>query len=133
MPCFAAQNMTKADSPAAYVSEALGFKLNDEESSQVTELAKQADLEARFDGIKALLDIRSNTGWTTTGHTGVDVEVFAFGAGSSQFYGQYDNTDIAKKLFGLLPKSAPAVKTLTKTVSQEEKSQCDFETDWRCE
>ena len=83
--------------------------------------------------MKALLDIRSNTGWTTTGHTGVDVEVFAFGAGSNQFYGQYDNTDIAKKLFALLPKSAAVVKTETISAPKEEKSQCDFETDWRCE
>ena len=132
-PATIAQNIIEVDSPVAYASDALGFELNDKEKQQVAELAKQDDLKARFAGIKALLDIRSNTGWTTTGHTGVDVEVFAFGAGSSQFYGQYDNTDIAKKLFGLLPKSAPVVKTETTPAPKEEKSQCDFETDWRCE
>ena len=132
-PATIAQNISEVDSPVTYVSDALGFELNEKESQQVVELAKQDDLKARFAGIKALLDIRSNTGWTTTGHTGIDVEVFAFGVGSNQFYGQYDNTDITKKLFGLLPKRAPVVKTETTPAPKEEKSQCDFETDWRCE
>ena len=132
-PATIAQNISEVDSPVTYVSDALGFELNEKESQQVVELAKQDDLKARFAGIKALLDIRSNTGWTTTGHTGIDVEVFAFGVGSNQFYGQYDNTDIAKKLFALLPKSAAVVKTETISAPEEEKSQCDFETDWRCE
>ncbi|HCA77572.1 MAG TPA: alkaline phosphatase, partial [Alteromonas sp.] len=60
-------------------------------------------------------------------------EVFAFGAGSNQFYGQYDNTDIAKKLFGLLPAQQKAEQVKAKSKAQSEKSQCDFETDWRCE
>lgn len=56
---------------------------------------------------KALLSIinnRTNTGWTTTGHTAIDVPVFAFGKQSEQFRGQLDNTDIAKKIFTLLGK-----------------------------
>nr|WP_228730249.1 alkaline phosphatase [Shewanella sedimentimangrovi] len=70
--------------------------------------------------IKRLIDVRSNTGWTTGGHTGVDVQVFAAGPASSLFNGHQDNTDIAQKLLSLLPKAAkkpvaatPEVKTDT--------------------
>jgi len=54
--------------------------------------------------VKEVMDIRSNTGWTTTGHTGVDVPVFAFGQHSELFNGSQDNIDIAKKIFMLLGK-----------------------------
>lgn len=37
-------------------------------------------------------------GWTTTSHTGGAVPVFAIGAGSEQFAGRQDNTDIPKKI-----------------------------------
>jgi len=132
-PTSIAQSLSEAASPVTFVSDALGFELTEQEVGQVTELAKLTNVKEKEQGIKKLLDMRSNTGWTTTGHTGVDVEVFAFGAASSKFIGQYDNTDIAKKLFGLLPKNAPAVKTQATPGPKEEKSQCDFETDWRCE
>ena len=37
-------------------------------------------------------------GWTSTSHTGVAVPVFAIGAGSKNFGGKMDNTDIPKKI-----------------------------------
>ncbi len=52
--------------------------------------------------ILLIIDKRTNTGWTTTGHTAIDVPVFAFGKQSEQFSGQLDNTDIAKNIFKLL-------------------------------
>lgn len=132
-PATIAQKMADADSPVAYVSDALGFKLTDEEEQKVMALASLEEESARYDGIKTLLDLRSITGWTTTGHTGVDVEVFAFGASSNQFFGQYDNTDIAKKLFGLLPKPMNTGKTDGKAEPDSGKSQCDFATQMHCE
>ncbi|MDP2560956.1 alkaline phosphatase [Psychrobium sp. 1_MG-2023] len=54
--------------------------------------------------LKTIISARTNTGWTTSGHTGVDVPVFAFGRQQSLFAGQIDNTDIAKKIFTLLGK-----------------------------
>lgn len=38
--------------------------------------------------------------WSTTDHTGSAVPVFAFGPGSAELSGFYDNTDIGKKLIG---------------------------------
>ncbi|MDG2393681.1 MAG: alkaline phosphatase, partial [Thalassotalea sp.] len=47
---------------------------------------------------------RTSSGWTSSGHTGVDVPVYAFGQGYTEFSGFQDNTDIAKKLFKLMGK-----------------------------
>lgn len=54
--------------------------------------------------VKAIIDNRSNSGWTSGGHTAIDVPVFAFGKQSELFNGLQDNTDIAKKIFMLLGK-----------------------------
>jgi alkaline phosphatase len=40
--------------------------------------------------------------FTSTGHTGVAVPVYAFGPGASEFTGFMENTDIAKKMMKLL-------------------------------
>ena len=40
--------------------------------------------------------------WSTGGHTGLPVVVYAFGPGAEQFTGVYDNTDIPKKFAELL-------------------------------
>ena len=55
--------------------------------------------------IKTIIDVRTNTGWTSGGHTGIDVPVHTLGKSSEQFKGKIDNTDIAKKIFLLLGKS----------------------------
>jgi alkaline phosphatase len=52
--------------------------------------------------INDIINKHSNTGWTTHGHTAVDVETFAYGKSSKKFKGFLDNTDIAKKLFEVL-------------------------------
>lgn len=43
-------------------------------------------------------------GFSTGGHTGVMVPVFAFGPGAENFRGIYDNTDIPKKIMELMKK-----------------------------
>lgn len=53
-------------------------------------------------GLKRFVDNVTNTGWTTGGHTGIDVPVYAFGASAEQFRGHQDNTEIADKIFTLL-------------------------------
>ncbi|MDX2369275.1 MAG: alkaline phosphatase [Colwellia sp.] len=52
--------------------------------------------------VKKIINKYSNTGWTSGGHTAIDVPVFAFGKQSELFNGQQDNIDIAKKIFLLL-------------------------------
>ncbi len=48
--------------------------------------------------ITHILNERASIGWTSYSHTGVPVPVFAQGMEAKNFYGFYDNTDIAKKL-----------------------------------
>ncbi|GHA62438.1 alkaline phosphatase [Photobacterium aphoticum] len=85
----------------ASLNQQLGFTLTKEEMA-VLQPAHKEGAKAFYQAIKQVVDQRTNTGWTTGGHTGVDVPVFAFGQGKEQFIGQMDNTDIAKKLFAML-------------------------------
>lgn len=89
----------------AYVSEMFGFALNEEEISKLAGISD--DMEARpIEAVlKSIIDTRTNTGWTTSGHTGLDVDVFAFGPSASVFEGNQNNTDIAIKIFELLEKA----------------------------
>ena len=52
--------------------------------------------------VKKIIDGRTNTGWTSGGHTAIDVPIIAFGQYADKFKGHLDNTDIAKKVFKLL-------------------------------
>jgi alkaline phosphatase len=45
--------------------------------------------------------------WTKTGHTGVDVQVFALGIGQELFCGTYDNTGIFRRIHALMEASEP--------------------------
>lgn len=85
----------------------LGFAIDDELYSKF-EVARMQGKKALETAIKHEIDLRSNTGWTTHGHTGVDVQVFAAGPGSELFIGNQDNTDIANKIISLMPKAKAA-------------------------
>jgi len=54
--------------------------------------------------INAIVDRATNTGWTSGGHTGIDVPVYSFGKGFEKFRGVQDNTEIADKIFKMLGK-----------------------------
>lgn len=45
-----------------------------------------------------ILDRHSSVNWAGGGHTGIAVPVYAIGVGAEQFTGQFDNTDISKKI-----------------------------------
>ncbi|MBF7074824.1 alkaline phosphatase [Glaciecola sp. MH2013] len=87
---------------ALYVEQEFGFALTDEEINLVSTLNSKMTLREREGVLKLIIDARTNTGWTTSGHTGVDVEVYAFGPGSENFAGNLNNTDIAEKIFAVL-------------------------------
>lgn len=87
----------------ADLARGLGFELNEEEIAKLT-VARMQGLETIAVAIRHVIDKRTDTGWTTDGHTGTDVQVFAAGPASELFNGHQDNTDIANKIFSLLPK-----------------------------
>ena len=45
-----------------------------------------------------LLNRKSGLSWTSFSHTALPVPVFAFGAGSQNFSGYYENTEVARKI-----------------------------------
>lgn len=49
-----------------------------------------------------LLNRKSGVTWSSYSHTAVPVPVFAMGNGASAFNGYYDNTDVAKKIAGIM-------------------------------
>ncbi|MCE2027318.1 alkaline phosphatase [Sessilibacter corallicola] len=61
------------------------------------------DQQGAYSWVKSVIDRETHTGWTTGGHTAVDVPVLAKGLGAEAFVGHQDNTEIAKKLISVLP------------------------------
>lgn len=81
------------------------FNKNKPAKKEDTKKSKKPDVQrSLYVSLKALIDQRTNTGWTSSGHTAVDVPVHAIGSNKELFIGNIDNTDIAKKIFTLLGK-----------------------------
>ena len=100
-PAVIAEQMMQEQKPIAFVEKILGFAVPEDQLPEPGALAIMS-LDEREDWVKKLVDIQTNTGWTTRAHTGVDVELFSFGANHTDFTGQLDNTDIPKKIFSYL-------------------------------
>jgi alkaline phosphatase len=83
--------------------ESVDWALTKEQSRQLA-YAKLSEEPAKalYKEVKDIINKKSLTGWTTKGHTAVDVQVFAYGKGSEKFVGSQNNTDIAKKLIGFI-------------------------------
>lgn len=74
-------------------------------SNQEKEKLKSAQVKDYYRSLTVITDIinaRSFTGWTTQGHTGVDVNLYAYGPASSTLIGNWDNTKLAEFMFSLL-------------------------------
>jgi len=52
--------------------------------------------------LNEIVSRRALIGWTTYGHTGIDVGLYAFGPGAELFRGVHDNTDVAGLIAGLM-------------------------------
>jgi alkaline phosphatase len=85
-----------------YLEQVLGFDLDASQEETVVMMDLSQGLRSLTVHIKPFIDAATNTGWTTSGHTAIDVQVYASGPHASAFAGQMDNTDIAKKLFAIL-------------------------------
>ena len=84
--------------------KAIGAALEFAASNKETLIIVTADHET---GGMTLLDGDYKTGkvvakYTTLGHSGIAVPIFAFGPGAEEFSGFMENTDIAKKIMKLL-------------------------------
>ncbi len=86
-----------------YIDQSI-LKLTADEIKSVIDSAENKDLRQVDDAIEEIFNTRTNTGWTTGGHTGEDVPVYAFGPARERFIGQIENTDNAKIIIDLLSK-----------------------------
>ncbi|RZF90563.1 alkaline phosphatase [Pseudoalteromonas sp. N1230-9] len=64
--------------------------------------AKKMGNKALVLAVKDIINHASFTGWTTGGHTAIDVQVFAYGKRAEDFYGSQNNTAIADKLIDFI-------------------------------
>lgn len=79
--------------------------LTEKEFTSVERAAASKNVTDVDNAIEEIFNQRSHTGWTTGGHTGEDVPVYAYGPAKDRFAGQVDNTDHAKIIFDLLKKN----------------------------
>jgi alkaline phosphatase len=73
--------------------------LEDDERAALLTAAAAPDTVRRHGLLQVLSEIESRracVGWSTGGHTGVDVGLYAFGPGSERFRGLHENTDVAR-------------------------------------
>ncbi|WP_390581970.1 alkaline phosphatase [Paenibacillus illinoisensis] len=103
-PDFMAAQIAKGASVEETLKSYLKLELTSEEIQSVKNAAKDADITTIDNAIEAIIDNRSFTGWTTGGHTGDDVPVYAYGPASHRFSGLIDNTNNAEIIFDILKK-----------------------------
>ncbi|WP_415753011.1 alkaline phosphatase [Paenibacillus sp. P13VS] len=103
-PDFMAAQIAKGASVEETLKSYLKLELTSEEIQSVKDAAKDADVTTIDNAIEAIIDNRSFTGWTTGGHTGDDVPVYAYGPASHRFSGLIDNTNNAEIIFDILKK-----------------------------
>ncbi|MGJ8693169.1 MAG: alkaline phosphatase [Thalassotalea sp.] len=121
-PATIAKNLMTDGISEQYLTAQLGFALSKHELDQlitikdkyavpfenqnslVTEskVVNQLQTQSLTVKIRDIINNRTHTGWTTKGHTGSDVPLFAIGVAKEHFLGHQDNTDIANKIFHLL-------------------------------
>ncbi len=96
-------SLTKSHDMIATWNESVDWALTKDQSRQLA-YAKLSEEPAKalYKEVKDIINKKSYTGWTTKGHTAVDVQIFAYGKGSEQFIGSQNNTDIAKKLINFI-------------------------------
>ncbi|MEM6645577.1 MAG: alkaline phosphatase [Bacteroidota bacterium] len=82
---------TEGADPAAY------FGLTDLNEDELADIAA-ADGWDQHAVLGEIISRRSLVAWTTNGHTGVDVGLYAYGPGRDHFFGNVDNTHIGLAL-----------------------------------
>lgn len=98
------------------INAGYGFEVSKEDMKKMKKEAKklskinkdkdkekyEQQLQKLHETIQKPIDDKSLTGWTSTGHTGEDVDIYAHGPGAEHFRGNIDNTDNAKKMFEMI-------------------------------
>ncbi|NVJ61584.1 MAG: alkaline phosphatase [Gammaproteobacteria bacterium] len=76
-----------------------GIELNKKEEKEFKKIKEDGFEEKKISRfLSDVINRATRTGWTTRGHTGVDVYLYGFGPGSEAFRGVNDNTKIGQTL-----------------------------------
>jgi alkaline phosphatase len=101
-PDYMAEAIANGASVEETLSQYVDIELTGKEMASVKEAAAAKDKVDIDNAIEKIFDKRSGTGWTTSGHTGDDVPVYAFGPQKEKFAGMIDNTNQAELIFEIL-------------------------------
>lgn len=96
-------NATAADSTdvvASVLADMAG--IDDLRESERTRIQNSLGSYALNFAVSDIIERRAVIGWTTRGHTAVDVNLYAYGPGHSLFRGNIDNTQVGQSLASLL-------------------------------
>ena len=113
---YMTEQIAKGKDPETVINEGYGVDFPEKQLDKVKEAAKELkdvtdkakdDKDPKIaeattqlqDAIQKPINDESHTGWTTYGHTGEDVNTYAYGPGADKFRGNIDNTDSAKNIF----------------------------------
>ena len=89
-----ARYLAGEESLSRVVTDNIAFKLN---STEVAELdATERVEDAAFTAIADLFNQLTNTGWSSSGHTGVDVPLYVLGPGKERFHGVMQNENLGR-------------------------------------
>lgn len=103
-------------SPAEVARTRMGFELSQDEVDALE--ARRSDPDQLQEMVSELISSRAGIGWTTGGHTAVDVNLYAYGPGSGRFIGHYDNSYIGRTVAELLEID---LRQLTRRLQEEER------------
>ncbi|PEN13663.1 alkaline phosphatase [Longibacter salinarum] len=115
------------DAVAAVLSNMAGIDdLTDAERASIQNSLGSYDLNYT---VSDLIERRAVIGWTTRGHTAVDVNLYAYGPGVENFRGNMDNTEVGDILASLLNLDLDALtadlREETEETQKAEKSKTD--------
>ncbi len=83
--------------------------LSEEERAEISGIYSESGFDELVTGLKDLISRRVGLGWTTGGHSAIDVPLGAFGPGAHQLVGSLENDEIGRRLFTILGVDAESV------------------------
>lgn len=101
-PDFMAAEIAGGADVEEVLNQYIHLDLTNEEINSVIEAAQSGDATTIDNAIEKIFDIRSGTGWTTGGHDGVDVNVYAYGPQADKFIGLHDNHEVGQMVIDIL-------------------------------
>ncbi|MGX0528987.1 alkaline phosphatase [Staphylococcus cohnii] len=113
---YMTEEISKGKNVEKVIKDGYGFEVSQDQINKIKDEAKklkdlkkdekayESQLQKVQDAVQKPINDESHTGWTTNGHTGEDVNTYAYGPGSDKFKGNIDNTDNAKNIFDFFQK-----------------------------